>query len=304
MAQTNRITFKVPATTANIGPGFDCLGAALTLYNEFTFTLKDQGKTSFQVIGAESEKVSLTEDNLLYQSFVKLYEHLEQTPPTVEIQIKVGVPLARGLGSSATAIIGGLLGANHFVTQPLSDEELLNLAIAIEGHPDNVVPAFLGNCILSVKEGNSWEFVPITCHPELAFILGIPDFELSTEEARKVLPKQLTYASAIYNISHLGLLIKALETGKEKWLKMALNDELHQPYRQNLIKGYDEVKKAALQAGAYNMVISGAGPTLLSITSYNSANQVVSAMEKAWQSMGVNAKVQSLALDVTGAKIS
>lgn len=304
MTQTDVITVKVPATTANIGPGFDCLGAALTLYNEFTFTLKDQGNTSFQVIGVESEKVSLTEDNLLYKSFVKLYEYLGQTPPPVEIQIKVGVPLARGLGSSATAIVGGLLGANHFVTQPLSNTELLNLAIAIEGHPDNVVPAFLGNCILSVKEADTWEFVPINCHSDLAFILAIPDFELSTEEARKVLPKQLSYSSAVYNISHLGLLIKALETGTEKWLKMALNDELHQPYRQDLIKGYEEVKKAALQAGAYNMVISGAGPTLLSVTSQNLANQVASKMEKAWKLIGVNAKVQCLALDLTGAKIS
>lgn len=304
MTHPSCVTVKVPATTANIGPGFDCLGAALTLYNEFTFVLSDRYQTTFQVIGAESSKISLTEDNLLYQSFLQLYKHIGQTPPHVAITIKMGVPLARGLGSSATAIIGGLLGANHFVSQPLSTAELLNLAIAIEGHPDNVVPAFLGNCILSVKEGDEWQFIPINCHPDLAFILAIPDFELSTEEARKVLPKELSYADAIYNMSHLGLLIKGLESGNREWLTTALNDQLHQPYRQNLIKGYDLVKNVAIAEGAYGMVISGAGPTLLSLADQSIAQKVCLAMEKAWRSLGVKTTVQSLALDVIGATIN
>jgi homoserine kinase len=253
------------------------------------------------VIGTEADKISLTDDNLLFQSFVKLYHHLGQTPPAVEITINVGIPLARGLGSSATAIIGGLLGANHFVSQPLSNEKLLNLAIAIEGHPDNVVPAFMGNCILSVEENNQWQFVPINCHSDLVFILAIPDFELSTEEARKVLPKQLSYSSAVYNISHFGLLIKGLETGNAEWLKVALNDQLHQPYRQNLIKGYEDVKQSALEAGAYGMVISGAGPTLLSITNKIHGEKVSLAMKKAWQLIGVNSTVKNLSLDLKGA---
>lgn len=303
MIQKNSISLKIPATTANIGPGFDCLGAALTLYNEFTFSLTDQEKTTFQVVGAESSKISLSDDNLLYQSFLRLYQHVGKTPPPVEITIKVGVPLARGLGSSATAIIGGLLGANHFLENSCSESELLNLAIAIEGHPDNVVPAFLGNCILSVKTEDRWQFVPINCHSDLAFILAIPDFELSTEKARAVLPTQLSYQSAIYNMSHLALLIKALETGNQEWLSIALNDQLHQPYRKSLIQDYDLIEEAALNAGAYGMVISGAGPTLLSLTDHSRSDQVCLAMQQAWQTNGVNAKVQSIELDLIGTTI-
>jgi homoserine kinase len=303
MAHTDSLSLKIPATTANIGPGFDCLGAALTLYNEFRFSLTDQEKTTFEIVGAQPSKISLTDDNLLYQSFLRLYQHLGKTPPSLKITIKVGVPLARGLGSSATAIVAGLLAANHFLNNPCSESELLDLAIALEGHPDNVVPAFWGNCILSVKTEDKWQFVPINCHADLAFILAIPNFELSTEKARAVLPKQLSYESAIYNMSHLALLIRALETANREWLSAALNDQLHQPYRRSLIPGYDLVRKAVLAAGAYGMVISGAGPTLLTLTHHSQSEQVSVAIQRAWQIEGVEANVKSLELDSTGASM-
>ncbi len=303
MSKSNSISVKVPATTANIGPGFDCLGAAVSLYNEFEFSLT-QEKTSFTVSGIEGEKISLTEDNLLYQSFLKFYAQTGQEIPSVKINIKVGVPLARGLGSSATAIVGGLLGANYFAPQPLSNRELMNLAIAIEGHPDNVIPAFMGNCILSVGEGENWNFVPVNCNPDIAFVLAIPDFELSTEEARAVLPASLSYGDAVFNIARLGLLIRALDTGNGHWLWQALDDKLHQPYRSGLIKGYEEVKQAVLRSGGYGMVISGAGPTLLALCSQSDSVEVSEAMKCAWQNVGIIPMVRSLFLDREGAKIS
>ena len=136
-------TVTVPATTANLGPGFDCIGAALTLYNEFKFTRLNSEGAAFKisVAGVEADRVNTDESNLAYQSFLKLYEHLEQAPPPVEIEINLGVPLARGLGSSATAIVGGLVGANLLAGEPLSQLEVMKIAIALEGHPDNVVPA-------------------------------------------------------------------------------------------------------------------------------------------------------------------
>ena len=142
MNQTNII---VPGTTANIGVGFDCLGAALTIYNEFQFSLGEgENGLTIAVEGEEANRVGTDKSNLVYQSFLKLYQKIDRVPPSVNIMIKLGVPLARGLGSSATAIVGGLLGANALAGQPLSDEEIRDLAIAIEGHPDNVVPALLG----------------------------------------------------------------------------------------------------------------------------------------------------------------
>lgn len=302
MTLINSVTLQVPATTANIGPGFDCLGAALTLYNQFQFTIIDT-ETTVNIIGTDSAKVNIDKNNLLYKSFVYLYQHIQQTPPNVAIDIKIGVPLARGLGSSATAIVGGLMAANYLAGNPLNSSEITKKAIAIEGHPDNVVPALQGNCILSVGNDQNWQFVPITWHENIIPIVAIPDFELSTEEARKVLPSQISYPDAVFNISRLGLLIKGLETGNPDWLKSALNDQLHQPYRKSLIKGYHAVEKAVISNGAYGMVISGAGPTLLALAPKSQAQTVSQAMKQAWQTQGVKADLQILSLDFEGAKI-
>jgi homoserine kinase len=295
-------TVTVPATTANLGAGFDCIGAALTLYNQFTFASSD--RLQIKVTGEEADRVACDRSNLIYTSFLKLYQHIQQTPPNVALEIKLGVPLARGLGSSATAIVGGLVGANQMAGNPLSREEVMELAIAIEGHPDNVVPALIGNCQLSVGETGNWQICNIPWHQDLIPVVAIPHFELSTEEARSVLPKEISRADAIFNIAHMGLLIRALATNREDWLKMALDDKLHQPYRQKLIRGYEAVKAAAIAAGAYGMVISGAGPTLLALTSKEKADSVISAMKTAWQQENITAKVRSLALDSQGAKIN
>lgn len=294
-------TVTVPATTANLGAGFDCIGAALTLYNQVTFSPSD--RLQITVTGEEADRVSGDENNLIYQSFVKFYQHIQQTPPPVAIAIKLGVPLARGLGSSATAIVGGLVGANQMAGSPLSLSEIMELAIAIEGHPDNVVPALIGNCQLSVGEAGNWQICEIPWHGDIVAVLAIPDFELSTEEARSVLPKSIDRADAIFNIAHMGLLIRGLETNREDWLRMALDDRLHQPYRQTLIQGYDRVKTAAIAAGAYGMVISGAGPTLLALTNPQQADKVALAMKEAWQQEGVLPQVRSISLDTQGTRI-
>jgi homoserine kinase len=316
----SQVTVTVPATTANLGVGFDCLGAALSLYNEFEFTTLDSssplltGRTStflqgrcqpltIEVRGEETAKVSTDESNLLYRSFSKFYREIDRTPPAVAITINLGVPLARGLGSSATAIVGGLLAANQLEGNPLSQQEIQELAIAIEGHPDNVVPALLGNCQLSIGEPGNWCICPITWHQNLIPVVAIPDFELSTEEARAVLPKTIKRQDAIFNISRMGLLLRGLATNDGDWLKIALEDRLHQPYRQNLIRGYAEVKQAAIASGAYGMVISGAGPTLLALTQIDRVSEVVAGMQTTWQSCGIKAKVQALSLDVQGAKV-
>ena len=300
---SNSIVVTTPATTANLGAGFDCLGMALTLENKFEFIASQKEKTTFSVISDSDTPIELPDDNLLHQSYLHFYKSLNIPAPTVHVNITVNVPLARGLGSSATAIVAGLLGANHFSEQKLSSTELLNMAIEIEGHPDNVVPAMLGNCILAVGETGNWHFVPIACNPDIKFIVAIPDFELSTEEARSVLPKSLTYSDAVYNISHLSLLIKGLETGNPDWLKEALKDKLHQPYRKSLIKGYDRLYDNVLNAGGYGMVISGAGPTLLALANTEAESAVIKSMKETWQSMGVNPIVKSLDIQTQGASV-
>jgi len=352
MSVISTVTVTVPATTANLGPGFDCIGAALSLYNRFQFSRLEPSATEklkITVTGQEAAKVKTDDSNLAYQAFIKLYDRLNQSPPPVAIHIDMQVPLARGLGSSATAIIGGLVGANELAGKPLSQVEVMQLAIELEGHPDNVVPALLGGCRLAASNappqpplskgglreefppreaglreespldaeilpspprslggqgGGSWEICDIPWHPNIVPVVAIPDFELSTAEARKVLPADYSRADAIFNAAHLGLLVRALETGNENWLRCALQDKIHQPYRQSLIKGYEAVQQAALNAGAYGMVISGAGPTLLALTDATNADAVEKAMAAAWGEFGVKADVRAIGLDTQGAQVS
>ncbi|MDJ0507979.1 MAG: homoserine kinase [Crocosphaera sp.] len=300
------ITITVPATTANMGPGFDCIGAALTLYNQFQFTRLEgvDADLKITVAGTEAHRVSCDRNNLIYQAFAHLYHHLDKKLPNIAINIKLGVPLGRGLGSSATAIVGGLMGANQLIEQPFSIKEIMAMAIDLEGHPDNVVPALLGNCQLSVGKPGNWEICQIPWHCDLVPIVAIPNFELSTEEARTILPKSLPREDAIFNIARMGLLIRALETGNGNWLNQAMRDKLHQPYRQGLIEGYEFVQESALKAGAYGMVISGAGPTLLALTSAENIQAVENAMKNAWSQLNIVADVRSLSIDTDGAKVN
>ena len=308
MSVVSSITVTVPASTANLGPGFDCIGAALTLYNQFKFTCLDSSLpegVKITVTGTEAALVNLSAENLVYQTFLKYYQYLQQTPPSVAIEIELGVPLARGLGSSATAIVGGLVGANQLAGEPLTQIELMKLAIALEGHPDNVVPALLGGCRLAAKgeDSNSWEICDVPWHTELLPVLAIPNFELSTQAAREVLPTDYSRGDAIFNIAHFGLLLRGLATGKGEWLQAALHDRIHQPYRKTLITGYDAVTSAAMAAGAYGMVISGAGPTLLALVPSPQATAVATAMVAAWQEEGVKAQVHTLSLDNQGTRV-
>ena len=295
---------RVPATTANLGSGFDCIGAALSLYNEFTFTPIETETLVIAVQGLEAARVNTDASNLAYQAFLKLYSRIDRTPPVIQLEIKLGVPLARGLGSSATAIVGGLLGANVLAGHPLSPAEIMQLAIEMEGHPDNVVPALIGGCQLAATAANGWAIADIPWHDTIVPVVAIPNFELSTSEARSVLPTEYSRADAIFNTAHLGLMIRGLETGNPEWLSAGLVDRIHQPYRQKLIPGYTDVEQAAIAAGGYGMVISGAGPTLLALSSAERAEAVATAMTEAWATHDVRVVAHPLTVDMQGAVIS
>jgi homoserine kinase len=295
-------TITVPATTANIGPGFDCLGAALTLYNQFTFTRLDSDHSDVRIVatGIDADRVQVDSSNLAYKAFVKLYNQLKLPPPAVKLDIKLDVPLARGLGSSATAIVGGLVGANALAGSPLTQDAILRLAVEMEGHPDNVVPALLGGCYLTTPTEGGEVVCPIPWHESVIPVIVIPAFELSTADARQVLPDHYSRADVIFNIAHLGLLLRGLETGQAAWLQVALNDRIHQPYRHELIPGYDTIRAAALNAGAHGLVISGAGPTLLALTDEDHAVVVESAMAIEWAHKGISVRTKVLHIDTDG----
>ncbi len=301
------INITVPATTANLGSGFDCIGAALSLYNHFTFSTETTEKLKIIAEGTEAHLLHTTENNLLYQAVCKLYQYIDKNPPNLQVNITLNVPLARGLGSSATAIVGGLVGANIMAGSPLNQTEIIKLAIEMEGHPDNVVPAFLGGCFLAatkLENTSDWVFCNIPIHNDIIPIVAIPDFELSTKSAREVLPNSYSRSDAIFNTAHLGLLIRALETGNSEWLKAALQDKIHQPYRKYLIPGYDAIHQVVLDNGGYGMVISGAGSTLLALTNMANSQKIKEAIATVWKTYQINPIVEILNIDDQGVSVN
>lgn len=252
------IKVTVPATSANLGPGFDCMGIALGLYNEFTFEKIDSG-----LIVEGNEKNFDDEDNLIYTSMKRCFEKIGYEPKGLKITAISEVPVSRGLGSSATCIVGGILGANELAGGKLSQKEILDLATEIEGHPDNVAPALLGGCITSTMENGQVYYSKINIPNGLKFYAMIPNFKLSTKKAREILPKSVSFEDAVYNVSRVSLMTAALSNGEFELLKVAGKDRLHQQYRGELIDGYSSIIKESEEAGAYGAFLSGAGPTIL-----------------------------------------
>ncbi|MEN9217540.1 MAG: homoserine kinase [Gloeomargarita sp. DG_2_bins_126] len=283
----------VPATTANLGPGFDCLGAALDFGNCFRFALRQTG-APLTVVGA-----GITGENLAYRAFALVYERLGQPVPPVTLTLELDVPLARGLGSSATAIVAGMRAAHYLLGEPLPEAEVLAWAVALEGHPDNVVPAWWGGCRLTCGA----QVCAIPWHPAVVPVLAIPEFTLATARARAVLPGQVPYPDAVANLGALGCLLQGLQQGAGELLRAGLQDRLHQPYRRGLIPGYDRVEQAAVAAGAYGVVLSGAGPTLLALTAPEAAVAVAQAMVQAWQAAGVQAAARIAQVRSQGAQV-
>ena len=301
------VTVTVPATTANIGPGFDCLGAAFTLYNRFHFTpftpLSDSEPFQITVEGVESARVNSGASNLVYRAYLKCYERMVKPAPPVHIRIVLGVPLSRGLGSSSTAIVGGIMAANALAGSPLSESSLVALANEIEGHPDNVVPALLGGARLTAVTKGRLQVCNLPWHESVVPVVIIPEFEVSTADARRVLPAQYSRADAIFNTAHIALLLRGIATGNGDWISGGMGDRIHQPYRKKLIPGYSDVHRAALRAGAWGLVISGSGPTLLALCSPDVAEPVREAMAAAWEPQKFAVHAHCLKIDTKGAVV-
>ena len=255
-----RVTIRVPATTANLGPGFDAFGCALSLYTDVTFEETDCG---LEITGCDEEFTG--PDNMAYTSYCAVLASLSEEVRGVKIHIESQIPVCRGLGSSAALLVAGAMGANVLRGNKLSTQGLLNITNAMEGHPDNLAPAFYGGLTASMVDNGLPVTVNFPLHPEWEFLALIPDFDLPTTKARALLPEQVSRADAIYNISHGAMVLKALELGDEKLLRNAMQDRLHQKYRKVLIKDYEAIEGLVRTTGAA-FCLSGAGPTLLCIT--------------------------------------
>lgn len=286
--------FRIPASSANLGPGFDCFGIAWQCYNEIEFIPREEG-----LVVSGCEEKYCNEDNLAYKAYRAVMVWAGQRESGLEIRFgRTDIPVSRGMGSSAALIVGGVVAANAINGLELSGSELLAIATSVEGHPDNIAPALFGGFTVSAMDG----IAAITTHfpisEKLFFTLLIPDFELSTELARSVLPVNVSRQDAIFNISRSALLIKALERGDRQLMRIALEDKLHQPYRTKLINGYDSAEAAAKKLDAMGICISGAGSTLLCIAD---RPEFSAEMEKelkeslpGWKVLGVKPDLQGV----------
>ena len=265
-AATTSIRVAAPATTANLGPGYDCLGMALDIWNTVDVELLSGGDSPSVAVSGEGEgELEAGPENLVYRSMEFLYRELGRPVPPVKVSCVNEIPLARGLGSSAAAIAGGLVAGNALSGGSFSSRDLLEMAATIEGHPDNVAAAVMGGLQLVVTEESTLYTVPVSVPAAMHAVLFIPETRIATADARAVLPQQLSVGDAVHNMARVALLVTGMATNHPEYLAVATKDRLHQPYRQPLFPAMKLLMKAALDAGALGSFLSGSGSTVLAL---------------------------------------
>ena len=294
---------RLPGSTANLGPGYDALGMALSIYNQVAVKIRSQPGVSFSIEGEGTDILPADEENLFYRAAQFTAQRAGKKLPGIDIHMHNIVPLARGLGSSSTAIVGGVVAANHLLCEPFSQMEMLDIATAIEGHPDNVSPCLLGGLTASTMDDNRVVCVRALPPEELRAVVAIPEFELKTQDARNVLPNTISHRDAVFSTSRACIVTAALITGNFEHLAIGMQDRLHHPYRAKLIPGFDQILAAAVKAGAWGAALSGAGPTLVALTTQN-ADAIGQAMIDIWAAKNVQARYSILEIDPSGATIT
>ena len=295
-------TVRLPGSTANLGPGYDVLGLALGIYNRVTVRVGETDSNRIASKGQGSEELPTNGTNLFFRAAKALARRADRDLPAIDAEMEVSVPLSRGLGSSSTAIVGGVVCANRLLGDPLSQPELLDLATEIEGHPDNVSPCLYGGFTVSTVSNGRVTCVRSEPSPELQTLVVIPNFPLKTKEARAALPASVSHEDATYNVGQACVVTAAMLKGDLDALASAMNDRLHQPHRASLIPHYELVTSAGLDAGALGVALSGAGPTLFAF-SRGDTIPIGEAMVGAWKNEGIQAVSYALPVDLDGTVI-
>ncbi len=298
-----KVTVSVPATSANLGPGFDCLGLALDLRHDVTFTVQAAAGLRMTAEGEDVDKIPLSEDNLVFQAANIIFRHLDWQPTGLHIHQQNKIPIGSGLGSSSSAVLAGMFAANALAGSPLSKPDILQMATDLEGHPDNVAPAVHGGLVLGIQGSNGGLIIEQISVPPLRAVIILPDYQLLTADARSILPDRIPMKDAIFNTSRIGLLIRALETADYPKLHVAMQDRLHQPYRAPLIPGMVEAFWAAEKAGAAGVALSGAGPSLIAFAP-DRHQEITMAAVRAFDQAGYTCRSWNLSVDTAGVILS
>lgn len=289
------IKIKVPGTSANMGPGFDTLGIALNIYN--TFLVKEI-ETGLVISGCSSRYKN--ENNLVIKSMRRCFDELGYKAKGIELNMNCHIPISRGLGSSAACIVGGVMAANEIAGSSLSKEDVLKIATEIEGHPDNISPAVYGGMTVSVKDGKNVYSEKINVSRSIKFCAVIPDFKLSTDKSRSVLPENIPFSDAVFNVGRVSLLIAAMQSGRSDLIKIGCRDKLHQGYRGFLINNYDEITKKCMELNSMGVFLSGAGPTIMAII-HNSNTDFKENLKLYLNTLNDKWEVKKLKIDNQGA---
>ena len=309
-----KVSVKVPATSANIGPGFDCLGIALPIYNTVTIdeTVLPGTGVEINILSQDDnfddliiDHIPTDETSIVYKAVELLYNSIGQTPSELKININTTIPVTRGLGSSAAVIVGALIAANHLLGEPADESAILSIATEIEGHPDNVTPAVVGGLVLSsLEEDGSILYRKLNWPDEWAITVCIPDVELATEISRSVLPELVPLQDAVYNTKRMGMLIEALNTADAELMKIALSDKLHQPYRAKLVPWMADINEAIKHdEDIFGCVLSGAGSSVLVISKQSAADKARNKINEVMTNLNVKAEIKTLKVENNGAQI-
>ncbi len=293
---------KVPATSANMGPGFDSIGIALQLYNHLWVEEIPEG-LEITIKREQGIQIPRDEKNLIFQTMADFYKEIGKKMPGIRLVQEDFIPMVRGLGSSAACIVAGLLAANHLSGVHYSVEQLAQIAAKLEGHPDNSNPALMGGMVVGALDDEKMGFVNVDMPEDLVFAAMIPDFPVSTAKARGVLPEQITRGDAVFNASRAALLVASMYTRKYENLAMAMEDKLHQPYRKQLIPDMDNIFQSAKEFGAIATYLSGAGSTLMAVLKEVTADEFEKKMTQYFSSIPNGWKLTLLKPDLTGAQI-
>lgn len=297
-----KVKVKVPATSANMGPGFDSIGVAVQLYNHLEVEPIEKG---FEIIIQKEQSIAIPTDekNLIYQTMQQFYQTLGKPMPAVRLTQSDDIPMARGLGSSAACIVAGLLAANTLAGNPYTKDDLAKMAAKIEGHPDNSNPAFFGSMVTGVLTEKSMEYVRLELPDDLLFAIIVPNFPVSTKSSRSVLPPHYDRQDVVYNVSRAALLVASILTGKYENLEVAMDDKIHQPYRKVLIPHMEEIFAHAKESGAIACYLSGAGSTLMAMVTKEHAEEFRNKMSTYLQTLPNDWQLTLLSADKEGATV-